>query len=156
MNTPNQPRRWAIAAAIALAIGAACASYADVLPAMHGHRAHKPADPAALKAHIDQMIERCAAGASADQKARLAAIADSAMGDLRTAHTEFGEDHARGPALLMAPVLDRAALEQWRAGQIQRLDLMSRRALAAVEDAAEVLTPAQRTSCAGQLGMPIH
>jgi hypothetical protein len=56
----------------------------------------------------------------------------------------------------MAPVIDRAALEQWRAAQMQRMDVMSRRVAAAVEDGAEVLTPEQRTACAGRLGSLMH
>jgi Spy/CpxP family protein refolding chaperone len=161
MNIPDNTdpsrarRRWAIAATLAVAIGAACASYANGLPALHGHHGHTAMSPAAMKAHIDQMIEHCAADASADQKTRLAAIANGAVDDLRAAHTQFREDHARGHALLLAPVIDRAALEQWRAGQIQRVDLMSRRVLVAVEDAAELLTPEQRARCAGHLGMPM-
>jgi Spy/CpxP family protein refolding chaperone len=58
--------------------------------------------------------------------------------------------------LLMAPAIDRAALEQWRAAQMQRMDDISRRVVAAVEDGAEVLTPEQRAACAGQLGKLMH
>jgi Spy/CpxP family protein refolding chaperone len=151
---PRTGRRWAMGMAIAVAVGTACASYASGLPALHGHRDHAAMSPEAMKAHIDKMIEHCAADASAYQKARLADIARAAVDDLRAAHAQFRDDHARGHALLIAPVIDRAALEQWRAGQIQRVDLMSRRVLAGVEDAADVLTPEQRTRCVGHLGMP--
>jgi len=155
---PHAKRRRAIAmaAAMAVAIGAACAAYANGLPSLHGHGDRTPMSPAMLKAHIGKMIEQCAPDASADQKARLEAIADGAVDDLRAVHTQFREEHARGPALLMAPVVDRVALEQWRAGQIHQVDLMSRRLLAAAEDAAEQLTPEQRTRCGGHVGMPMH
>jgi Spy/CpxP family protein refolding chaperone len=109
-----------------------------------------------MQAHIDKMVEQCAANASPDQKMRLAAIANAAVTDLRPVHQQFAAEHARAHALLMAPVIDRAALEQWRAAQMQRMDVMSRRVAAAVEDGAEVLTPEQRTACAGRLGSLMH
>ena len=153
---PRAKRRWTIAAALAVAIGAACASYANGLPAVHGPHGRTAMTPAAMKAHIDKMIEQCAADASADQKARLGTIADAAMAELRPVHDQFRAEHARAHALLTAPTVDRAALEQLRAEQMQRMDLMSRRVLAAVEDGAELLTPEQRTACAGRLGMLMH
>jgi Spy/CpxP family protein refolding chaperone len=159
MNTPNNTdtrrrRRWTIAAALAMA--AAAAAFASAGPALHGHGGHKAMSPEALKAHIDQAIEECAGDASPDSKARLAAIASAAVDELRPTHDQFRKDHARVHALMMAPVLDRAALEQWRAAQIQSIDAMSRRVLTAAEDAADLMTPEQRARCAGRLGMPMH
>jgi Spy/CpxP family protein refolding chaperone len=159
MNTSNNTdtrrmQRWTIAAALALAAGAA--AFATAGPALHGHRGHETMSPEALKAHIDKAIEQCAGDASPDQKVRLAAIASAAIDELRPTHDQFRKDHARVHALMMAPVLDRAALEQWRAAQIQYVDAMSRRVLAAAEDAADLLTPEQRARCAGRLGMPMH
>jgi Spy/CpxP family protein refolding chaperone len=149
-------RRWTIAAVLAVAVGTACVSYANGVPAVHGHHGHTAMNPAAMKAHIDKMIEQCAADASADQKARLTAIADATVADLRPVHEQFREGHARAHALLTAPAIDRAALERLRAEQMQRMDLMSRRVLAAVEDGAELLTPEQRAACAGRLGTLMH
>jgi Spy/CpxP family protein refolding chaperone len=159
MNTPHNTetrrgRRWTIA--VALAVTAAAAAYASAGPALHGHRGHTAMSLDALKAHIQKTIEECAGDASADRKARIASIASAAVDELRPAHDQFRKDHARVHALMMAPVLDRAALEQWRAAQIQSVDAMSRRVLMAAEDAADLLTPEQRASCAGRLGMPMH
>jgi protein CpxP len=153
---PRSRRRWALAAVLAIAAGAVGASFASGRPVLHGHQAPIAMSPEAMQAHVDKMVEQCAAGASADQKMRLAAIANAAVADLRPVHEQFRQDHARVHALLMAPALDRAALEQWRAVQMQRVDLMSRRLVSAVEDAADLLTPEQRAQCAGQLGMPMH
>jgi Spy/CpxP family protein refolding chaperone len=150
-------RRWLVAAALAVAAGAAGVSLANGLPALPGHHGHgghgalMAMDPAAMDAHIDKMVEQFAADASPDQKARVAAIAKAAVADLRPTHEAFRQAHARAHALLTAPVIDRAALEQLRAEQMQRMDLMSRRALAAVEDAADVLTPEQRVKFAEHL-----
>jgi Spy/CpxP family protein refolding chaperone len=112
--------------------------------------------PAAMDAHIDKMVEVCGASASADQKARLSAIAKAAVNDLRPAHEELRQGHVRLHELLAAPVLDRAALEQLRASQMQRMDAISRRMLAAVEDGADVLTPDQRRQCVTRLGALMH
>jgi Spy/CpxP family protein refolding chaperone len=168
MNTHNDntaapaPRakwRWLITAALVLAAGAAGASFANGgpgLPGHHGRAGHMAMDPAAMDAHIDKMVEQFAADASPDQKARVAAIAKAAMADLRPAHEQFRQAHARAHELLMAPVIDRAALEQLRAAQMQRMDFISRRILAAVEDAADVLTPEQRAKLAEHLRAHMH
>jgi Spy/CpxP family protein refolding chaperone len=113
-------------------------------------------DPAAMEAHIDKMVEQFAGDASADQKARLAAIAKAALADLRPAHEQFRQAHARAHELLTAAVIDRAALEQLRVAQMQRMDFISRRILAAVEDAADVLTPEQRAKFAEHLRAHMH
>jgi Spy/CpxP family protein refolding chaperone len=152
-------KRWLIAAALALAAGAAGASFASGGPGLGHHAGHAglmAMDPAAMDAHIDKMVEQLAAGASPDQKARVAAIAKAAVADLRPAHEQFRKAHGRAHELLMAPVIDRAALEQLRAEQMQRMDFISRRILAAVEDAAEVLTPEQRAVFARQLRAHMH
>jgi Spy/CpxP family protein refolding chaperone len=147
-------RRWLIAAALAVAAGAAGVSFASGdpgLPGHHGDVRHIAMDPAAMDAHLDKMVEQFAADASADQKARLAAIAKAAVADLRPAHEQFRQAHARAHELLTAPVIDRAALEQLRGAQMQQIELISRRILAAVEDAADVLTPEQRAKFAKHL-----
>jgi Spy/CpxP family protein refolding chaperone len=153
---PRAKRRWRIAAVLALAAGAVGTSFAVGGPALHGHHGHMAMNPAAMDAHIDKMVEQCAADASADQKARLSSIARTAVADLRPAHEQLREGHARAHELLVAPVIDRAALEQLRAAQMQRMDAISRRLLAAVEDGADVLTPEQRTKCAARLGTLMH
>lgn len=158
-QAPRFRRRWLIAAALVLAAGGAGASFANGGPGLaghHGHAAHMAMDPAAMDAHIDKMVEQFAADASPDQKARVASIAKAAMADLRPAHQQFRQGHARAHELLMAPVIDRAALEQLRVAQMQRMDFISRRILAAVEDAADVLTPEQRAKFAGHLKSRMH
>jgi Spy/CpxP family protein refolding chaperone len=160
MNTHEpkpRARRWMIAAVLAVASAAAGLGIANGAPSLHGHPVHVVAlSPEAMDAHIDKMVEQCAAGASPDQKMRLTHIAKTAVADLRPVHQQFAAEHARAHALLMAPIIDRAALEQWRAAQMQRMDAMSRRVALAVEDGAEVLTPEQRAACGGQLRALMH
>ena len=151
---PRRARRWLIGATLLVAAAAAGSSFANGGTGFTGHFRHAvqiPADPAALAAHVDKMIEQCAPDASADQKARLAAIAQSALAELGPMKAQLGQSHARAHALLLAPVVDRAALEQLRLEQMQRFDVLSRRILVAVEDGADVLTPQQRARFAEQL-----
>ena len=57
---------------------------------------------------------------------------------------------------MSAPAIDRGALETLRAAQIAQLDTASRRILLAVEDAADVLTPAQRQKFSEHLMKRMH
>lgn len=148
---PRSSRRWLAAAAMVAAIGAtgfAGASYAGDGFGMHGHGHgrghHGPMDPATAAKHIDKMIERIAADATPQQKARLAEIAKAAFADLQPVRAQFKDAHKRVHELLMQPTVDRVALEQLRVEQMQRADAVSKRMLEAVADASEVLTPEQR------------
>lgn len=73
------------------------------------------------------------------------------MADLRPLHAQRRQLHERAHELLMAPVVDRGALELLRAGHVQLVDAGSRRIVEAVADAADVLTPEQRLRFAGHL-----
>jgi periplasmic protein CpxP/Spy len=140
-------RRWMMAAALLAAVGAAGVSYAGEGHGfgMHGGRGmHGAMDAESMAKHVDKMIERIAPDATPQQKARLAEISKAAFADLKPLHMQFRDGHKRLHELLMAPTIDRVALERVRAEQMQHADAMSKRVLAAVEDAAEVLTPEQR------------
>jgi protein CpxP len=140
-------RRWMLAAALVAAVGAAGVSYAGEGHGfgMHGGRGmHGAMDPESMARHVDKMIERIAPDATPQQKARLAEISKSAFADLKPLHSQFRDGHKRLHELLMAPTIDRVALEKLRVEQMQRADALSKRVLSAVEDAAEVLTPEQR------------
>ncbi len=154
-------RRWIFAAALVAAVGAtglAGASYADDnFGGMHGmHGGHHAMDPASMAKHIDHMIAKVAPDATPQQKARLTEIAQSAFNDLKPMHKQFGEAHKRAHDLLMQPVIDRAALEALRVEQMQRADAVSKRILAAVEDAADILTPEQRARFAEHMQKRMH
>lgn len=147
----SRTRRRLIVAVIALAavgasaLAAARMGAADLLPGLHGRHGHHAAmDPAALAAHIDQAVARLLPDGTPEQKARLAAIAKSAVADLAPMRASLRAARTHAQELLMAPVIDRAALEQLRAEQISQVDAASKRMLSAVEDAADLLTPDQR------------
>ena len=142
-------RRVLIAALAVAAVGASALAAArmgdDILPGMHGrHGMHAQMDPAKMAEHIDAMVAKLLPDGTPEQKAKLAAIAKSAVTDLAPVRAQLQAARQSAHALLMAPKVDRAALEQLRAEQIAALDAASKRMLTAVEDAADLLTPEQR------------
>ena len=99
-----------------------------------------------IERRIDHMIK--AINGTPEQKAKLTAIAQAAMADMKPLREQHMAARKKGMELLAAPTIDRGALEQLRTQQMQLADSMSRRMLAQMSDAAEVLTPAQRTQLA--------
>ncbi len=102
-----------------------------------------------IERRIDHMIQ--AINGTPEQKAKLTAIAQAAMADMKPLREQHIAARKKGMELLAAPTIDRGALEQLRAQQIQLADSMSRRMLAQMSDAAEVLTPGQRTQLAEKM-----
>lgn len=123
----------------------------------HGGPAHArdalPSDPAQMDEHVERMIQRFASKVDVtdEQKEKLAAIGKSAAKDLSPLREKAQNARKQALALLAAPNLDRAAMEQLRAEQIQLADSGSKRLTQALADAAEVLTPEQRTKLAERL-----
>ncbi|MES2130284.1 MAG: Spy/CpxP family protein refolding chaperone [Pseudomonadota bacterium] len=157
-STSPTGRRWIVAGLLAIAVGAAAVtggvSAREAIGGMHGQ--HGPMDPAAMEKHINAMVDKVLPDGTADQKARLNAIASAALADLKPVHLQMREAHAQAAKLLMAPTVDRGALETLRAAQMTQLDAASKRILTAVEDAAEVLTPEQRQKFADHLMKRMH
>ena len=164
MNNTNTPqkkrigRRWIIVAVLTLAVGAsgAAGAMAGGFGFHHGPAHHGKMDPANAAKHIDKMVERVIPDGTPQQKARLAEIGKSAFADLMPIHAQFRGAHKQLHELLMAPAIDRVALESLRVEQMQRADAMSRRMLAAVADASEVLTPEQRVRFAEHMKKRMH
>ena len=139
----------AIAAGGAGAAGTALAGHGGAMEMMHnmaGH--HGGMDPAAMEARLDQHIAELVPDATAEQKARLKAIAGRAHADMDAVHRQLRDAHGRAHALLLGPTVDRAGLEAIRAEQLRQLAAASRRLVDAIADAAEVLTPEQRQRAA--------
>jgi Spy/CpxP family protein refolding chaperone len=82
--------------------------------------------------------------ATADQQAKIAGIAKTAVADLRPLHEKAQAARSQAVALLTAPTIDRSAIEQLRAQQIGLAETASKRIAQAVADASEVLNPEQR------------
>lgn len=110
-------------------------------------------DPAQVEKKIDRIagwvVEDL--GGTPEQQAQIAAIAKGAARDLAPVHQELVAGRRQAVEILTASEIDRAALEAHRARQVQLLTTASERLTKAVADAAEVLTPEQRTKAADKL-----
>jgi len=104
-------------------------------------------DPARAEARVDRMVRHFAVelGASGDQQEKLATIAKAAIKDVLPLREKMFAAHQQARDLLTAQTIDRAALEKLRADQSAARDAASKRVVQALADAAEVLTPDQRT-----------
>jgi len=141
----------AVALAAGLAGGYVGKSFAHGGP---GHaRDGMPTDPAKMDQRVEHMINRLASkvDASPEQKERLAVIAKSAVKDLAPLREKAQAARKQAVAILAAANVDRPALERLRAEQIQLADSGSKRVTQALADAADVLTPAQRTQLAERM-----
>lgn len=146
-------RGWMMAGAlvatagVAGLTGVAVAENAPMIQVMHGMPGHGDMmsnDPAAMAAHLDKMIATMVPDATPEQKARLIEIAKGVHADLGAVHAQLGQTHKRLHDILLQPVIDRAALEALRVEQMQQMDMVSKRIVTALADAAEVMTPEQR------------
>jgi protein CpxP len=163
LSTPRPGRRWAVATATAMVIAAG--SWTGLAQAqatgeskdsragghhqMHGQRGEMTPERSAKR--IDRMIERLLSDATPEQKARVRTLANAAAKDLLPLRKQRRDAHQQGMTLLAQPSVDRAALEQVRATEMQLDDQTSKRMTSALADIAEVLTPAQRVRVAEQL-----
>lgn len=98
---------------------------------------------------IERLVQ--AVNGTPEQKAKLTQLASSAMQDMQPLREQHRAARKKGMALLAAPNIDRSALEQLRAQQMGLADSMSKRLLQHLADAADVLTPAQRTKLAERM-----
>lgn len=102
-----------------------------------------------LDRRIDHMVKEV--DGTPEQKDRLVKLAQNAMTDVKPLREQHMAARKKGMELLAAPSVDRGALEQLRAQQIQLADNMSKRMVQHMADAAEVLTPAQRSKLAERM-----
>ncbi len=98
---------------------------------------------------IDHLIK--SVDGTPDQKARLTQLAQTAMADMNPLREQHIAARMQGMALLAAPTIDRRALEQLRAQQMSLGDSLSKRMVQYMADAAEVLTPTQRSNVAERM-----
>jgi periplasmic protein CpxP/Spy len=99
---------------------------------------------------IDRMTKHMAIelDATADQQAKIAGIAKSAITDLRAMREKAQAARAQAVSLLTAQTIDRTAIERLRTEQIALAETASKRIAQALADSAEVLNPDQRKKVA--------
>jgi Spy/CpxP family protein refolding chaperone len=112
----------------------------------HGFGAQILNDPAAAKQHAGMAVEWALRGVNGteEQKQQARRITDRLIDELGPSlekHRGFREAMARE---LAKPEIDREALERLRQEEIAFADTASKRAVAAIADLGEVLTPEQR------------
>jgi Spy/CpxP family protein refolding chaperone len=149
-------KSWIAIAAVVVALGGTAAYAGGNHGGGHSHgHGHSPwtMDSAQADKHIETMVAHILPDATEAQKSRLKEIAKACFNDVKPIHQQLQEGHQAMSRQLAQPAIDRAALETLRADYVKKMDLMSRRVLAAAMDAAEVLTPEQRTKFNGALHM---
>jgi periplasmic protein CpxP/Spy len=124
-------------------------------------QAPNPAAPAGPPVHsaehmakaMDHRISRMikAVDGTPEQKDRLMKLSQAAMADMKPLREQHMAARKKSMELLAAPSVDRNALEQLRAQQTALRDAMSKRMTQHMADAAEVLTPAQRSKLAERM-----
>lgn len=144
----NRARRWTLAGIAAAIVGAF---------ALHGithahgpwgsHGMHGPFDASEAPERIDKMVTWVLddVNATAEQKTRVSEILKAALTDLKPLRDQHRTAREQAMTLLSQATIDRGALEQLRASELQLGETASKRMVQAMADAAEVLTTEQRT-----------
>ncbi len=119
------------------------------------HGGHGPCATDTRATDTNRMSERAefAAGwvlnridATPEQEEQVKAIVASAMGELAPLRAEHCENRQAMLDVLSQPEIDREALGQLRQSTLGLADTASSRLVTAIADAADVLTPEQRTA----------
>jgi periplasmic protein CpxP/Spy len=105
-----------------------------------------PLDPVQVDQHVERLIKHLAveADATADQQAKLVAIAKGAVNDLLPLREKLQANRREALDLFTAGNVDRAAIERLRSEQLALMETASKRISEALGDAAVVLNPEQR------------
>ncbi len=113
----------------------------------------EPMDPAELDKHVERMVKHFAVevDATPEQQAKLTTIAQGVAHDLVPLRGKMKEAHKKAVDIMTAPKVDRAAIEALRAEHITLADTVSKRLSQALADAADVLTPEQRSKLAERM-----
>lgn len=155
-TTSKSPRRWALAATVASLIAAA--SWTGISHASDGdgwtgghHHGMAEMTPEMRAEHVDKMVAHLLGDATPEQKTKATILANAAFSDLQPLQVKRRAAHQEGIKILSEATVNRAALEQVRATEMQLTEQSSKRFTQALADIADVLTPAQRVHLAEHL-----
>lgn len=106
----------------------------------------KTFDPAQFGQRIEKRVDRALTGtdATAEQKKKIADILQSAFNDTKVLRDKRIENRKAMADAMQAPTIDRLKIEALRQEQMKVTDESSKRFTRAMQDAGDVLTPAQR------------
>jgi Spy/CpxP family protein refolding chaperone len=154
-------RNRIVAGMLGIVLGAAAVgtlSHAGFGPVC-GHFGHGPWAASGLEAAearrewvgfaIDRMLTKVEA--SDAQKAEVQAIVEPLATEMQPLRETFAANRESMMQLLLAPEIDRAAMEALRSEQMDQADTISRALVATLADVAEVLTPEQRSELASRI-----
>jgi len=150
MTVSNPKRRRLTVAAIAaslVAIAGGTLAYAHSGGGHHGPMAGRGTED--HLEHMQAMLTKI--GASDAQKAQIEGLLKPAFEEMKAAHEAHSAAFEQFHDAITAPSIDRAQIESLRAGQLKSLDEASKRMVIAITDAAEVLSPEQRSALAEQI-----
>jgi periplasmic protein CpxP/Spy len=155
MQSPTPQRRWLVALAVVSTLG-----FGSGLALSQGAERHHGADgvrhapsPEQMARGVEHRIDGIikAVDGTPAQKTQLLQLSQAALADMKPLHEQQMAGRKQGLQLLAATVVDRRALEALRVQQIALADAMSKRRVQHLADAAEVLTPAQRSKLAERM-----
>lgn len=107
-----------------------------------------------MRAQLDRMLAQV--DATPEQKDKIHTIMHTAMLSTGPVHSRLMGVHGELHHLLLAPTVDRAALEQLRTERLSDLDQVSRVWVQAMANSAEVLTPQQRAKLSALIAQHHH
>ncbi|KPF42737.1 hypothetical protein IP87_19445 [beta proteobacterium AAP121] len=150
-----RPALRVMAATVLLALAAATAQTAQAQPGgePHGPRHGMRHGGADLAMDSPRMVERMldAVSASAEQRAQIKQLADTARAEMRAQHESGRQLREQSAALFAQPTVDARAAEALRQQMLARHDQASKRQLQLMLDISRVLTPEQRKLLADRM-----
>ena len=140
----------ALAAALAGAFGTTAFSQGFGPRGWRGGPGFLGGDPARIEERADRMVRHLAVelDATNEQQDQLRSIVKAALTDLLPMREKAQALRQRGRELLLAPTVDRAAIESLRGEHMALADAFSKRVSQALADAASVLNADQRRKLA--------
>ena len=143
-------RRFWLGLVSGVVLGALFATSASVYSHWGWRHRHGGMDPATVSERAGFMTEWVLrkVDASDEQQEQVNAIVEATITDLFPLKDQHRANREAMRAALSQPTIDRQALENIRQSELQLVETMSSTIVEAVANAAEVLTPEQRTELA--------
>lgn len=151
-HDPNETRRkssWSLPTAVGIGLAAVIAIGAGTAVAQSFKGGWGGMGARFAEHRFERLMDEI--DASDEQQDKIWAIVDKTRSELRPVGREFRDSRGKVAELLSAPTIDKAAVEALRVERVAAIDAASKRAVAALVEAAEVLTPEQRAELAEEM-----